>query len=155
MSRTRQIAKALPRIVLGAIFIYASLDKIADPSGFAEVIANYQILPPRLVPVLAFLLPWVEAVCGTVLIIGRFKLGSTLLINLMMIMFICVTLYNGHRGLDIACGCFTLAAKEPSNIALNTLRDLAILATGIWVMFSEKKWCMRSQGTASASFPGN
>ena len=128
------------RITLGAVFVYASMDKIANPAAFAEVIANYRILPEWLVPVTAVCLPWVEAICGTALVVGRLELGSSVLINLMMVVFIGATLYNGYRGLDIACGCFTLSAKEPSNIVLNTIRDLAILTMGIWVMFNAKRW---------------
>lgn len=136
----KSIITILLRMTLGGIFIYASLDKIADPAGFAEAIANYRILPPGLVPITAICLPWVEAMCGTALFIGRFELGSSMLINMMMVVFIGSTLYNGHRGLDIACGCFTLSAKEPSNIVLNTIRDIAILTIGVWVMFNAKRW---------------
>ena len=136
----KSVVSILPRILLGAIFIYASMDKIADPSGFADVIANYRILPPWLVPITAICLPWIEAICGTALVIGRLELGSSVLINLMMLVFIGATLYNGYRGLDIACGCFSLSAKEPSNMALNTIRDIVILTMGIWVMFNAKRW---------------
>ena len=35
------------RILLGAVFVYASWDKILDPTTFADIIANYQIVSPR------------------------------------------------------------------------------------------------------------
>lgn len=126
----------LVRIALGATFIYSSLDKIADPSAFATIITNYQLLPPLLVWAVAICLPWIEAVCGLALVLGRLEKGAALLISLMMVVFIGVTLYNGYRGLDIACGCFSLSAKEPSNIAFNTLRNSMLLIAGTWLMFN-------------------
>jgi hypothetical protein len=69
------------------------------------------------------------------LVFGRFEKGAALLVSLMMVVFIAIILYNGHRGLNIACGCFSLSAKEPSSIALNTVRNLLILAAGTWVLF--------------------
>ena len=35
----------LCRLVLGGVFIYASLDKIAHPAEFAKAIGNYHVLP--------------------------------------------------------------------------------------------------------------
>lgn len=139
------IAKALPtsmgkkvtvciRIGLGAVFLFSSLAKIADPSAFAAVVANYQIATPPLVTATAVILPWIEALCGVALVFGRFTKGAALLVSGLMILFMGIGFFNAYRGLDIACGCFSLAAQEPSSLALNTLRDLAILAAGIWVL---------------------
>ena len=52
----------------------------------------------------------------------------------LLIVSIGVTLYNGYRGLNIACGCFSLAAGESSDITVNTVRNLALLAAGLWVL---------------------
>jgi hypothetical protein len=57
---------------------------------------------------------------------------------MMMVVFIGIGFFNIYRGLDIACGCFSLSAKEPSSIVLNTVRDVAIL-TGLWVLCVPKK----------------
>lgn len=122
------------RMALGAVFLISCIDKIAAPRVFAEMVANYQILPPPLVTATAVVLPWIEALCGLALVLGRFDHGAALLVCLMMTVFIGVTAYNQYRGLNIACGCFSLAAAEPSNIILVILRDLAILAAGVWVL---------------------
>ncbi len=128
----------LVRIVLGLVFIYSSFPKILDPSAFATIVTNYRILPPQLVPMTAVILPWVEAVCGFALIIGRWEKGAALLVCLMMAVFLGLTWYNSYRGLNIACGCFSLTANEPSHIFLNTIRNLVIMAAGTWVLFSSK-----------------
>ncbi len=123
------------RTILGAVFLFSCAGKIADPAAFASILVNYQLFPPALIPVVAVVFPWIEALCGLALIVGRFEKGAALLVSLMMVFFIAIILYNGYRGLNIACGCFSLAAKEPSGIALNTLRNLFILAAGTWVLF--------------------
>ena len=123
------------RIALGAIFMFSCAGKIADPAAFAAIVTNYQLLPPPLVSATAVVFPWIEAVCGLALVFGRIEKGAALLISLMMVVFTGLQFYNGYRGLNIACGCFSLAANEPSNIAVNTLRNLVILAAGAWVLF--------------------
>jgi len=123
------------RIMLGAVFLFSCAGKIADPAAFAVIVANYQLLPPALVSATAVIFPWLEAVCGLALVFGRFEKGAALLVSLMMVVFIGIIFYNGYRGLNIACGCFSLSAKAPSNIALNTLRNLFVLAAGTWVFF--------------------
>ena len=35
----------LMRLALGAVFLYASYDKILHPAAFAKAVYNYQILP--------------------------------------------------------------------------------------------------------------
>ena len=48
------------RLILGGVFIYASIDKILNPGDFAKIISNYHVLPFGLENLLAITLPWVE-----------------------------------------------------------------------------------------------
>lgn len=134
------------RIILGMVFLVSCAGKIADPAGFASIVDNYRLLSPPLVWTTAVILPWIEALCGLALVFGRFHKGATLLICLMMIVFIGIIQYNGYRGLNVACGCFSLSAQAPSSIALNTVRNLAILAAGIWLLTLSDR---RSEASAS------
>ncbi len=122
------------RIALGTVFILSSVGKIADPSAFAAIVTNYRLLPPPLVAVTAVVFPWVEMVCGIALVVGRLKKGAALTVTVMMVAFIGMHLYNGYRGLNIACGCFSLSAHAPSSILLNTLRNLLLLAAALWTL---------------------
>lgn len=128
------------RVALGIIFIAASWDKIKDPKAFADVVENYQILPAVLVNPVAIVLPWVEAVCGVLLISGRLTKGSVLITDILMVIFISAFIFNIYRGLDISCGCFSLSlqAKKGSYI-LYIIRDLFILAAGLWVLYHTVK----------------
>jgi uncharacterized membrane protein YphA (DoxX/SURF4 family) len=133
-STVAQTLTVVIRTVLGSVFLYACAAKIIHPAAFASIIAEYQLLPAFLVAPTAVTLPWLEALCGMALVCGRFEKGAALLVGLMMAIFIGITLYNGYRGLNIACGCFSLAATEPTDIGLHILRNLLIMAAAAWVL---------------------
>ena len=52
------------RFILGIIFIYASIDKIANPIEFSNAIDNYHIIPSQLSNLVALVIPWVELFIG-------------------------------------------------------------------------------------------
>ena len=54
---TLRIGICVCRIVLGAVFIAASYNKILDPEAFAVAIFRYQILPGVLINLAALALP--------------------------------------------------------------------------------------------------
>ena len=65
----KYLALAL-RIVLGGVFLYAGGLKIADPAAFAGSVAAYKLLPTFGNYLVAATLPWVEVLCGLLLVIG-------------------------------------------------------------------------------------
>lgn len=96
----------LCRLVVGGIFIYASLDKLTHPQAFAETINNYHIVPFPLLHLSAHLLPVVELVVGVFLIAGLFQRGSALLAGTLTVIFMVAITSALIRNLDISCGCF-------------------------------------------------
>lgn len=134
--RAGQILYHVFRIGLGAIFIWASWDKIVDPAAFARIIQNYQILPQAWIHPAAVVLPWVEAVCGFCLISGVLARGSLLIFNGLMVVFVLALGWNALRGIDTDCGCFSLAVKADKGHYLDyILRDLVILGLGLWALW--------------------
>ena len=127
------------RILLGIIFIYASWDKVLEPAAFAQVIANYQILPAELVPPAAVFLPWLELISGICLIINRWSGGSALIITVLIVIFMGAIAYNIYRGIDVACGCFTLNNQAPQNMWLYLLRDAVFGAMSIGALCCAQK----------------
>ena len=122
------------RLLLGSIFIWASWHKIIDPAGFARIIANYQLVPPALINPLAYLLPWVEAVCGACLITGRLVHGSAALAGILMALFTIAYALSLVRGLNIECGCFSSAGENSTSGYVVLFRDALILAlaASVW-----------------------
>ncbi len=142
MSNTRSIwhndyLGLVSRLVVGLIFIYASLDKIGDPAQFARIIYNYHLLPGQFINLASLIMPWVELICGVALILGPGKDGAILVLNALVAVFIVAIAINLVRGVDLECGCFTVSSKAKSN-ALNLLiRDVGLLALGLYAMFNK------------------
>ena len=129
----------LIRLVVGGIFIYAPIDKIFDPDQFARIIYNYHILPGFLVNPMAVILPWVELLCGLSLITGIYKEGSTLILNLLVLIFMSAIIVNLFRGIDIECGCFSVSTKAKTD-ALNLLmRDVGLLILTAYLYFNKSR----------------
>lgn len=117
------------RVILGIIFLAASLGKIADPAGFAEIIKNYQILPEFIINETAVILPFLELILAIMLISGAFLKGSTLISFLILISFTASLIFNMARGLDVNCGCFTTSVDTliKPNYIYYIIRDLIFI----------------------------
>jgi uncharacterized membrane protein YphA (DoxX/SURF4 family) len=114
-------AKVLPfvvRLILGGVFIYASVDKILHPAAFGEAVYNYKILPDALINLTAIILPWLELVLGLFLIVGLWLPGATFLCILLLLTFLGALLFNIARGLNIYCGCFSTNTEVVSGASM-------------------------------------
>jgi len=125
----------IARIYLGLIFVAASWHKILDPQIFALDIATYQLLPLWAVNGFALVLPWVELLAGTMLLVGVRIRTAALLIALMMLGFMAALVWALYLGLDMACGCFAsqaVTADDP--ISWHTVvRDVFWFALALYV----------------------
>jgi putative oxidoreductase len=129
---------AAVRILLGAVFIYAALLKIADPVAFAGSVAAYQILPYFASYLTAAVLPFLELVCGLLLVCGYRVKGGALIIAIMNLVFMAALGAAIVRGLDIDCGCFKQGgAKTTAWTAL--IRDTIFLAMTVFVLRTDAK----------------
>jgi uncharacterized membrane protein YphA (DoxX/SURF4 family) len=122
------------RLALGAVFIYASLFKIADPEEFAINIATYQIVPEWSLNVMALVLPWLELFAGVGLVIGAFSRASALATAGMLVMFIVAILIAMSKDLKISCGCFASEAAEADIGWPKVIEDTVMLAGALWVL---------------------
>ena len=122
------------RIVLGGVFIYASLDKIRHPELFAEAVYNYQLAPEAAVNLVALCLPWLELLSGGLLILGVWVQGGSLILSGLMIVFLGALGINLARGLDIHCGCFTTQGSDPMTI-LTLFRDSFFLVLALFLFW--------------------
>lgn len=131
------ILRVLIRVILGAVFLYASFDKIIQPAAFAKTIANYQILPDILTHPAAIILPWLEVIIGLALLLGFWLPGSVFLANLLLVSFMGALSFNMARGLNIYCGCFTSTVVPGEEISMGwyLLRDGIFLTMG-FILFS-------------------
>jgi uncharacterized membrane protein YphA (DoxX/SURF4 family) len=134
MSPVYKAAWFLARLAMAGIFIYASIDKIAQPAAFAKDVYNYQILPDSLINLTAIVLPWLELFLGLCLLAGIWLPGAVLMINGLLVVFLGALVFNFARGLDVNCGCFGASSDTPAMpTEYYLIRDIAFLAVGVFL----------------------
>ncbi len=116
----------LCRAGVGSVFIYASLDKLSHPDGFAQAVYHYRMVPMTLLHPFALLLPMVELVLGIALILGWARRGAALLGGTLSLVFIVALSIALARGLDISCGCFHTDGGHQVGMSL-LVRDAVLL----------------------------
>jgi len=123
----------IARFVLGGVFLYAGIVKIVNPSAFAGEIAAYRILPYFGNYLAASILPWVETICGMLLIVGYRTRAAAAVILFLTTVFMAALASTVVRGLDIDCGCFRRGEGKTS--AWSALgRDALLFVAGLMVM---------------------
>jgi uncharacterized membrane protein YphA (DoxX/SURF4 family) len=131
----------LSRLVLGGIFIYASIDKIVHPHAFAYIIYNYQLLPDFLIYITAVSMPWVEIFAGFCVVSGIFKRTAAIILGGLLLVFALAITINLVRGLKFDCGCFTTVTSESGSEPVGLLiRDILLfIPVAVLVFFAPSK----------------
>jgi len=97
------------RGLLAVLMLWAAVSKLANPTEFLGSIYAYELpLPRALLQSTAVILPWVELLCGLLLLAGFWKYPALLIVTGLMGIFVLATGQAWARGIDIACGCFNL-----------------------------------------------
>ena len=132
--RIEHVILVLLRVVVGVVFVWASVDKILHPEQFARAVANYRILPQIVVNGFAITLPWIELVCGILLIFGQWQQSVSFVLGCLIAVFVVAVAWSVWRGLDIHCGCFDTASGRKIGMLL-LVEDLLLLG-GILFLFA-------------------
>ncbi len=123
------------RVILGVVFIWASIDKIVHIDLFAKAIYNYHVAPGWLVNIMAIFMPWVELFAGVCLVLGFWPRGAATLIGAMLVMFIVALTIVYVRGVDINCGCFSVSDRAKGSATGLIWRDILLLLMTIQILF--------------------
>lgn len=129
---------ALLRVALGAVFIVASLDKIQNPEAFATTIANYRVLPYRFINGIAIVLPWLEVITGTFLVLGVWTRACTIIVCGLLTVFSVAITQALARGLDISCGCFATNPDSERMSLWTLIWDVIWFCWGILIWFFDR-----------------
>lgn len=121
------------RLIVGGIFVWAGLMKILEPLEFAQNTANYRLFSRDLSFLIALVLPWIEVLCGVLLIFGIYQSASSLLLSGLLGLFLMLILVTLWRGLDVDCGCFGSIGRHVDYRLLITDIVLLYMAVNIWV----------------------
>lgn len=135
------------RLLLAAVFLYAGYLKGSDPVAFAGQVAAYQILPYAFNYLVAAILPFVELLCGALLLLNRQVRPALLVLFGLNSVFMLALLSLILRGMDIDCGCFHPAGEEVSN----TSPQMALLRDAGLMLALVVAWVLRQQQVGNRS----
>ncbi|OGF48004.1 MAG: hypothetical protein A2452_04950 [Candidatus Firestonebacteria bacterium RIFOXYC2_FULL_39_67] len=121
------------RLIIGGLFILSSFNKLYDPEHFQAIIMMYKILPDVLVSIFAIVLPWVEFVCGILIVLNCYAKSSALILSAILIAFIGAILLNLARGLIHDCGCFDVFGFKEDISVIVIFRDLVLLGLTVLI----------------------
>jgi uncharacterized membrane protein YphA (DoxX/SURF4 family) len=129
---THRLLLRLVGTAVGAVFVYASFDKIVHPDRFADIVNDYQMLPLIFINAFALAVPWVEAVAGAALILGLWRRAAGLLATGLTVAFLIAIAQAEIRGLKIECGCFDVSGMSATEATWGLFaRDLFLLAGAV------------------------
>lgn len=132
---THRVTLRLVGLGLGATFVYASLDKVAHPDRFADVVHDYELLPMFVTNAFALGMPWVEMTAGAALIVGVWRRGAGLLLAALSLAFMVAIASAELRGLKVECGCFDVSGLSSTEASWGLFaRDvgLVLASTLVW-----------------------
>lgn len=127
MSSLTSVLYHVCRLGLAAVFLYAGVIKGMDVVAFAGQVANYQLLPYAWNYLVAAILPYVEILCGALLLINRRVRPALLIMMILNVVFILALVSVMQRGFDIDCGCFKPDSESPTPPIMAILRDCVFI----------------------------
>ncbi len=121
--------RLLLHFIFGCVFVYAGVQKVADPISFLDDVRSFDLLGDPFAAWLAMGLPWLEIFAGLAVMSGFLRSGGLVILNGSLLVFLAAICLSWWRGIDIHCGCFG-AKESASNYRDLILRDLLLLAGG-------------------------
>ncbi|MEA2063528.1 MAG: MauE/DoxX family redox-associated membrane protein [Gemmatimonadota bacterium] len=125
--------------LVGVIFAAASLHKIDSPLLFAGIVNNYKLLPGAAVNTVAITMPWLELLCGLLLVLGRWRQAAAVMLTGLTGVFILAVGFNWIRGLDFDCGCFGSGHISPLQILVRDTGLFLCCLPGVFFADTEKR----------------
>jgi putative oxidoreductase len=106
---TRTPVRRGAQIILGLLFLLASLAKIVDVSSLASQVHNFRLLPFGSEHLVAMTLPWIEFVAGLALVLNIRPRAGAWVAGVLLAGFTAGIVLAMARGLNFECGCFGTA----------------------------------------------
>ncbi|HEX4122704.1 MAG TPA: DoxX family protein [Verrucomicrobiae bacterium] len=147
-NRILDLAGICARWLLGILFVYTGAQKIWDPVTFLKLVRQYDLVQtPFLLNSIAATLPWFEAFCGALLILGVAVRGTALTVFCVLVPFTAVV---WHRALVLQaaklipfcavkfdCGCGTGEVF----ICTKLLENCLLILLSCWVISGWGRGC--------------
>jgi hypothetical protein len=102
------------------------------PNDFALMVFRYQILPYDLVNLAALWMPWVELLAGLALLAApAWRKPAAFILFGLLVIFTAAIAFNMWRGVNIACGYFTVDPDAERATAWKLVENLGFLALAL------------------------
>jgi len=130
---THRYLALILRLYIAGLFIYAGMYKINYTAEFAETIASYRMVPYWIVNFMAITMPWIELICGILLVCGIRVRSSIVIAGSFLVIFTVSIAVNLLWDAPISCGCFNSMGESISWLTL--VRDLTWVGMTVHVFF--------------------
>ena len=133
------IAAFLFRMVVGITFLVSGFAKLLlPPEEFIQVLHSYQVIPEVLFSPLTILLPGIELLSGSCLILGFFTRAASIVILIQLGSFIALMSVVIFSGIELKeCGCFgSLGIQETPEQVI--IRDAILLIMALVLFITNK-----------------
>lgn len=146
------LALLVVRVLLGGYFVYMGVSKVRDPVEFLKLIRLYEMMPESpavFMNASAIVVPWLEIIAGSALVLGLFAGGAAATIATMLTVFtpaiflraLAIRASEGTGFFDIAfdCGC----GSGVVIIWKKLLENALLLLAAILLMLSRsRRFCL-------------
>jgi protein-disulfide isomerase/uncharacterized membrane protein YphA (DoxX/SURF4 family) len=124
------------RVVLGVLWLWASLHKLHDPRAFVQTVRAYDATPEWLSKAIGFGLPVLEVSLAVLLIFGIAVRLAAATSAVLFVIFLIGLIQASARGLKLSCGCFGGGGQTDGNTSyfLDTVRDLGLLVLALYLI---------------------
>jgi uncharacterized membrane protein YphA (DoxX/SURF4 family) len=131
----------LARLVVGAVWIWAGVTKLPDPTVTVRAVRAYEILPESVVPLVGHALPVCEVVLGATLVAGVLVRVGGVLSALLLLAFVIGIASVWARGIQIDCGCFGGGGFKQNafrDYPWEIARDVGLMALSLLLVWRPK-----------------
>jgi putative oxidoreductase len=158
--RRETLTRCIPRLLLGATFVFSSTSKFPMHSEFVNLVNAYHLLPVWIGGTYATALPWVELLIGAYLILGVLIRPSAVIAGLVSMSFIVANTSSLMRGEKQCLHCFgQVIALSPTQALII---DIIMLGVATYLVIVSRRetalsfdgWFARRQRSKAAIAAG-
>lgn len=126
-------------VLVGVLWIWAAVVKLADPGGFARQIEGYRLIGAWGAALLSVYLSWLELVLGCALFSVTYRDAARWLSVGLLMVFSGALASAIVRGIDVNCGCFGTGGSFMGAYGA-LLRDVVLILVLV------RPWSCRAEG---------
>src|SRR3954451_22908222 len=126
------------RLAVGGVWLYAGMLKLPHPAASVSAVRGYQLLPTGMAETVGHVLPMLEVVIGSCLVVGLLVRFAGAVSVLLQIAFLVGIVSVWSRGIAIDCGCFGGGGADPdafSKYPWEITRDVGLLALSVLLVW--------------------